>query len=61
LVPLPPLQQEIMMEDLELYNLILQALCKIPNKKLGFDKAKDTYELINLVENRVKEITTSNS
>jgi len=50
-----------MMEDLELYNLILQALCKIPNKKLGFDKAKDTYELINLVENRVKEITTSNS
>lgn len=50
-----------MVKDLELYNLIWRALCKIPNKKLGFDEAKDTYELMTLVDNRLKEIATSNS
>ena len=46
-----------MEKDLELYDLIYRALCHIPNKRLGFEGAKDTYELATLLENRVKELT----
>lgn len=44
-----------MEKDLELYDLVWQTLCQIPNKKLRFDdKVPDTYSLIWLVEERVK-------
>jgi hypothetical protein len=45
-------------KDLELYDLIWQALCQIPNKKLRFDdKVPDTYSLVWLIDERVKELT----
>jgi hypothetical protein len=42
------------MNDLELLQLIRRALCKLPNQRLNFKEAKDTYALCTMIETRLK-------
>ena len=44
------------MTDLELLQVVRYALCRIRNTKIHHEKAKDSYELFNLVEERIKEL-----
>lgn len=44
------------METAELLRLALRALNSIPNKRLGFNECKDTYELCAMIDKHLRDI-----